>query len=147
MLKTKSLFLISFYMFLFLFSPKYINCEENPEDFSISRCDAYMDNSITDEYCFNYPLIFKNKNYMVNHFAKNKNGDFVVEFTEYTEYAELSTSRIFYGLTKNGQYFFSNESSYTREYNIDIDEERFYENNFINLDGKYNSKKFICNYF
>ena len=140
MLKTERLFIISFYMLLFIFSPKYINCEENPEDFSISRCDAYMDNSITDEYCFNYPLIFQNKNYMVNHFAKNKNGDFVVEFTEYTEYAEFSTSRIFYGLTKNGQYFFSNESSFTREYNIDIDEETFYENDFINLDGKYNSK-------
>ena len=134
----KYLLLINSFLFIFLllFSCKNINCADE-EDFFSSYC-SFADNyiSLTDEKI----LIFKNKNYQVNNFATNKNGDLVTEFVEYTEYNELSSSRLFYGLTKDGRYFFSNESSYTREFNIDIDEEKFYENVFYNLDGIYNSK-------
>ena len=130
--------LIDFYFFIFLFFLSYGNIFCQEEYYSFSECDYY--NLLTNEYCFNNIIIFKDKNYQVNHFAKNKNGDFIVEFTENTEYDELSSSRLFYGLTKNGQYLFPNESSHTYEYKIDIDEETYYENVFYNLDGIYDSK-------
>ena len=126
------------FIFLFLFSCKNINCQ-NEDYFFNPNCDEY-DNKLTDDNCFNRIIMFNNKNYQVNHFAKNKNGDFVAEFTEYSEYDELSSSRLFYGLTNDGWHFFSNESSNTRELNIDIDEETYYENSFFNLYGIYNSK-------
>ena len=135
-----SLIYFYFFIFLFLFSCGNIICQE--EDLFNSGCDYYEKyNFLTNnEYCFNNIIIFKDKNYQVNHFAKKKNGDFIVEFTEHTEYDELSSSRLFYGLTNDGQYFFPNESSYTYESNIDIDEETYYENIFYNLDGIYDSK-------
>ena len=135
-----SLIYFYFFIFLFLFSCGNIICQE--EDLFNSGCDYYEKyNFLTNnEYCFNNIIIFKGKNYQVNHFAKKKNGDFIVEFTEHTEYDELSSSRLFYGLTNDGQYFFPNESSYTYESNIDIDEETYYENIFYNLDGIYDSK-------
>ena len=128
------------FIFLFLFPLKNINCQ-NEEDFFDSYC-SFSDNYIqlTDDNCFNKILVFKNTNYQVNNFGTNKNGDLVIEFIEYTEYDELSSSRLFYGLTKDGRYFFSNESTYTREFNIDIDEETYYDNTFFNFDGIYNSK-------
>ena len=45
----------------------------------------------------------------------SKNGDLVLEFSEDNE---ISSSRLFYGLTKDGRYFFKNQSSYTYELNI-----------------------------
>ena len=96
----KYLLLINSFLFIFLllFSCKNINCADE-EDFFSSYC-SFADNyiSLTDEKI----LIFKNKNYQVNNFATNKNGDLSIEFVEYIEYNELSSSRLFYGLTKDG---------------------------------------------
>ena len=130
----------NFYIFIVLFLLFFITLICDDREYYISYCQEDNTNLLNDENCFNNLLIFKHKNYQVNNFAKNKNGDFVVEFTEYTEYDELSSSRLFYGLTKDGQNFFSNESSYNREFNIDIDEETYYENIYFNLDGIYDSK-------
>ena len=108
--------MINSYLFisLFLFSYRNIKCEER--EYSISECSIDYYNYLTDnEQCFNKILLFNHKKYQVNHFAKNKNGDFVVEYTENTEYDELSSFRLFYGLTKDGRYFFFNESSYTSD--------------------------------
>ena len=44
----------------------------------------------------------------------------------------MPTSFLFYGLSKNGRYCFSNESSYTQEKDIDIDE-------VIDIAGYYNN--------
>jgi len=52
----------------------------------------------------------------------NKNGDLIIEFSEDNE---ISSSRLFYGLTKDGRYFFKNQTSYT--YDINIDYENFEE--------------------
>ena len=77
----------NFYLltFLFLFSFKTINCQREL-DISNSECNSYQ-NDLTDENCFNNVL--KLENYQVNHFAENKNGDFVVEFTKFTENNEI----------------------------------------------------------
>ena len=87
---------------------------------------------LSNDQCFNNIMILDNKNYQANNFAKNKNGDSVVEFSEDNE---ISSSRLFYGLTKDGRYFFKNQSSYT--YELNIDNEDFLE--YYNYYGIYNS--------
>ena len=86
--------------------------------------------SLLNEYCFNDILYFKNKNYQ---FAKNKNGDLIVQLTELTKNIELTNSKIFYGLKSDGRYFFSNES-YVHKFNIDLGEDtKKNENNNFEL--------------
>ena len=83
-------------LFLFLVSFKIITCQNN-----------YY--SLSDGAIFNDILTFEN--YLVNNFAKNNDGDFVISFTEYSESIDRyrTSSRKFYGLQNNGQYFFSDE--------------------------------------
>ena len=87
---------------------------------------------LSNDQCFNNIMILDNKNYQANNFAKNKNGDLVIEFSEDNE---ISSSRLFYGLTKDGRYFFKNHTSYT--YELNINNEDFLEN--YNYYGIYNS--------
>ena len=99
-------------LFLFLLNLKIINSATSMND-----CQNYP--SITNEECFNNILIFDNKKYKSGNFVINNKGDLIIEF--YGE-DEVSTSRLFYGLTKDGRHLFSNKSSYTYELNVDIDE-------------------------
>ena len=100
------------------------------EVFYISYCfhNDYGVYSLLNEYYFNKILIFKNKDYHLNNFAKNKNGDILAEFTKYANNDELSSSRMFYGLKNNGQNLFYNKSSNTFEFNISNDEKTSNEN-------------------
>ena len=61
----------------------------------------------------------------------NRNGDLIIEYYSEENYYDISNSILFYGLSKNGRYCFSNESSYTQEKNIDINE-------IIDISGYYN---------
>jgi len=73
--------------------------------FNIDACDSnpiYINN----ELCFNNIIIFDRKNFQLNNFAKNSNEDMLVQFTENTNYGEQFSSRLFYGLTKEGKNFF-----------------------------------------
>ena len=63
--------------------------------------------------------------------SMNKNGDLIIEYYSEENYYEIPNSILFYGLSKNGRYCFSDESSYTQEKNIDIDE-------IIDISGYYN---------
>ena len=105
------------------------NQEPIEEQYGIFSC-IYNPN-IKNKDCFNNIIIFNQKKYQVNNFAKNKNGDILIQYNEYNNYDELNSSRIFYGLTKDGGYFFSNKSSYTREFNINIDEEIWENSDFL----------------
>ena len=131
-----------FYTFLFL-SLSISYCQDMTSDPS-SNIYSCIENgnelSLNNRNCFNNILVFDQKNYQVNSFAKNKNGDILIQFSEHTNYSESSSSRLFYGLTKDGRYFFSNKSSYSNEVNVDIDEETFYDNEFYYLDAIRNSK-------
>ena len=112
--------------------------------FSIDACDGnnlYIDN----RYCFNNIIIFGQKNFQLNNFAKNSNEDILIQFTEYTQYGDQFSSRLFYGLTKEGKYFFPNKSSYSNEFNIDIDEDTFYDNELYYLNEIKNSKNLLIN--
>jgi hypothetical protein len=99
--------------------------------------------SLKNKDCFNNVIKFKHKKYLSNNFALSSNGDFITEFTEYTKYDELSYSRLFYGFTKEGRYFLSNQSSFTDEKNIDIDENEYNENELFYHHAMYNSKNFF----
>ena len=85
---------------------------------------------IYNETLFNNILKFNQKQYQINNFAKNENEDFIIQFSEDSNFNELSSSRLFYGLTNEGRYFFSNKSSYSKEFNINIDLETFLDNDF-----------------
>ena len=66
-----------------------------------------QDVAITDTSCFNDVLKFNSKHYRAGHFVTYKNGDLIVEFSND---GGDSKARIFYGLTKNGRYYFPNNS-------------------------------------
>ena len=81
-----SLFVFHFFIFLI----KNTNC-------------AYCGrgSSITSTVCFNNIIYFEqeNRNYSAGHFAVNKNGDMIIEYS-YNQY------RLFYGLKADGNYYF-----------------------------------------
>ena len=64
----------------------------------------------------------------------NKNGDLIIEYYSEENYYDIPNSILYYGLSKNGRQFFSNETSYTQEKNIEIDE-------MIDIAGYYNNFK------
>ena len=72
-----------------------------------SQCSK--DNAITNKACFNDVLTFNNKKYRAGHFVTYKNGDMIVEFSDDGGSTD-GFSRIFYGLKKNGRYYFPGES-------------------------------------
>ena len=113
---------ITFISFLSIF--KILNCQYD--------CSSAP---ITNINCLNNVLKFNNKKYKAGTFAKNKNGDIFIEFSEDSE---ISSSRLFYGLTKDGKYFFSNQSSSTKELDINIDNINT-DYGFYNSYGVYNS--------
>ena len=104
---------------------------DNIDPFGINSCfnKPYIDNY----ECFNNIIIFNQKKYQLNNFAANKNGDILIQYNEYNNYDSENSSRLFYGLTKNGSYFFSNKSSFSHEFNISVDEEILEDSDFLNL--------------
>ena len=98
-------------LIIFLSNAKVFNSQETPNE-----CD--IDPSLNNEQCFNNILKFDHKHYQASNLAMSKNGDLVIEFSEDNE---ISSSRLFYGLTKDGRYFFKNQSSYTYELNINYE--------------------------
>jgi len=70
----------------------------------------------------------------------DKNGDFLIQYNELSIEDELISNRLFYGLTKNGSYFFSNKSSYVHEVNININEKILEESYFLNIFELQDSK-------
>ena len=78
---------------------------------SLTSCSK--NDSISNKACFNDVLIFNNMQYRAGHSALNKDGLFILEFSTNSE----SGIRVFYGLEKNGRYFFS-ENSPTKEINL-----------------------------
>ena len=78
---------------------------------SLTSCSK--NDSISNKACFNDVLIFNNMQYRAGHSALNKDGLFILEFSTNSE----SGIRVFYGLEKNGRFFFSDNSP-TKEINL-----------------------------
>ena len=124
----------NFYLlvFLFYFPLKITICQD---DYSTLKCNDNLD-SLTNEQCFNNVLKFEN--YQVNHFARNSNGDVVVEFTKYAENNEISSSRKFYVLQYDGHYFLIDEPIRAKEFDININVDTIDENQKVGLDVSKN---------
>jgi len=97
---------------------KDYNCQPADPNPIIPDATCNDDPSLDNIQCFDNIIKFDHKNYQTSNFAKNKNGDLIIEFSEDNE---ISSSRLFYGLTNDGRYYFKNQSSYTYELNIDND--------------------------
>ena len=93
-----------------------------------------------DINCFNEVLYFNSKNYRAGHFAINNKGDMIVEYSD-------ERSRLFYGLKKNGRYFFETENNIKEIENIQVSSSisyyhRYESNNiFIYLEDDINKEK------
>ena len=93
-----------------------------------------------DTNCFNEILFFNTKNYRAGHFAINKKGDMVVEYSD-------EHSRLFYGLKNNGRYFFETENNLKeindlQNYNQTEAYPRYESNNiFVYLENDINKEK------
>ena len=104
----------------------------------INPCDDYQC-YLSNSECFNNIITFEHKQYQSNNFAINKKGEMILELNEYYDFEDIFASRLFYGLTKDGKFLFSNQSSYLYELNIDIDDEIFDYYCYYNFYSSYNS--------
>ena len=70
-------------------------------------CDAPQNIiALTDASILNAAIIFNHNNWRAGHASINKNGDMIIEFSLDTQEGK---SRLFYGLQKNGRYYFTDE--------------------------------------
>ena len=70
-------------------------CEENEDN-------CFIDNSIIKTQSLNNIFIFNNKNYRYGSIALNDNGDLIIEYS-------YNKTRLFFGLKKNGDYYFNDK--------------------------------------
>ena len=71
--------------------------------FQIFNCDSLCKGkSFSDTSCFSQIISFKDKKYRAGHAAINRNGDLIIEYSVDEEVGD----RLFFGLKKNGRYYF-----------------------------------------
>ena len=125
--------IILFISFSFL---SYINNQDEIRKLNPERdlaAPAFEEKNINNKECFNNVVKLTQKNYHLNSIGSNMRGNFLVQYNEYMNNDELKSSRFVYGLTKNGQCFFSEKFSFSNEYNIEIDEDIFEESYYSNI--------------
>ena len=98
-----------FILFLFISNLKPFNCQPGNQNVDLNEeidLNEYaFPPSLNNNKFFNNKLMFNNKNYQAGNFAINKNGDLILQLSEDNE---ISSSRLFYGLTKDGKKLFLN---------------------------------------
>jgi hypothetical protein len=109
-------------IFIFLIYKKFIKCvclKDNPikingtcnlqfcneSDFKSGICS--IDNEIIKTQWLNNFIIFDEYRYRFSYMAINKKGDFILE----TSPEDLNGVRLFFGLKKNGRYYFKNSNN------------------------------------
>ena len=103
-------------------------CQENEDN-------CLIDNSIIKTQWLNNIFIFNDKNYRYGSIAINDNEDLIIEYSYYK-------TRLFFGLKKNGDYYFNDKPTKI----IEIEEEesfsRFYSN-LIFVTDNINQKEYL----
>ena len=130
-----------FKLFIYISFLYIINCDEKIYKICEDDNNNNQQNS-NEEICLDNVIKFDNKEYRANNFAKNKKGDVILELTELKEdndNNEYSSSRLFYGITKEGYPLFANNTSYTHEIQINKSKEKFDDNENNNLFNNYSS--------
>ena len=113
--------ILNIILFSFIINLTIIYCQEN------NICNINL--TLSNNELFNNLLIFDNQDYQANNFIINKKGDLLLELTEYTE-NENKYSKNFHYLTKDRKFLFDNNSSYSNEYNINIEQNNSYNYTF-----------------
>ena len=86
-------------IFLLFFQIEIIFCGDQNSCFKIY--------DITNTECFNDRIILANK-FRAGHFVTMKDGTLIIEYSN----DGVNYLRLFYGLKKNGRYYFENESPF-----------------------------------
>ena len=103
-------------------------CEENEDN-------CLIDNSIIKTQWLNNIFIFNDKNYRYGSIVINDNGDLIIEYS-------YSKTRIFFGLKKNGDYYFNDKPTKI----IDIEDEENFSRSHSRLmfvTNNYNQKQYL----
>ena len=109
--------IISFYIFLKIIIPSHCECELNKPFIKNGICQikpcsknelkqkiCLINNSIIKTQWLNNIIIFNERKYRYGSFALNSEGDIFIEYSN-------DNSRLFYGLKKNGKYYFKNDEN------------------------------------
>ena len=103
--------------------------------------------AINETDCFNDLIIIK-QYYKSGNFATNKKGDMIIEYSN--SGSTRTNQRLFYGIKKNGRYFFSGEKAYREKEvnhpdpNININARYEARNIFVSLeDDKDKEKEYL----
>ena len=111
-------------MSLILTNPQYINQRRQKPPFilhlilfllqikisiSVVENSCYQVYDYENEDCFNDKIKFHN-NFRAGHFVTLKDGSLIIEYSS----DAVNYERFFYGLKKNGRYYFENESAFKR---------------------------------
>ena len=138
--------MVNLLLYLLIFSFIYISNQIlcNNSDNSMKICESSFNNNqpyLNEKDCLNNVIKFDSKKYIANNFAKNKEGDLIFELTESKDdnTKEIYTSRLFYGLTKEGLPFFTNNTAYIHEIKINESKVISNDNEYHNLYNSFNS--------
>ena len=112
-------------IFFLLFKIEVISCG--------NQTSCYKIYNLTNKECFNDRIILANK-FRAGHFVTTKDGSLIIEYSN----AGPNYLRLFYGLKKNGRYYFENETPF-RHFNA---------TNPVNksLNGRYESKNIVLHF-
>ena len=116
--KSKNIF-NSLSIFLFILKINLLFCKS---------CKGITD--LTDIGCFNSVIMFNHQHYRAGHGATNDNGDTIFEFSVDDVYSK----RLFYGLKKNGRYYFPGEPVF-KEFDITDKNDTSNSNNLGRLES------------
>jgi len=81
-----------------------------PASFYIQGICKY-NKSYLNSSCFNDKIEF-HENFRAGHFETFKDGSLIIEYSEDSGHSVDNNNRLFYGLKKNGRYYFPNESPF-----------------------------------
>ena len=114
-------------------------CVSSCLDSEINSQECIIDNSIIKIQWLNNIFVFDSNHFRAGHFAFNTNGDMLIEYS-YGKY------RLFFGLKKNGKYYFddSNENEIPKKL-ITLEDSNYkrYESKNIFMSLKNNTKEYL----
>ena len=123
---TKKYWHLNIILLFFFLKIININCDD---------IECKKNSSLLNTNCFNNIKLFNSKKYRAGHFASNKKGDLIIEFSE--DDGDSCSSRLFYGLKSDGRYFFNEEKAI---YEFNINGAKVSEQNSDYYYARYESK-------
>ena len=128
-------FRLYIFIFLFLISFNFVACD-----------DCFKVTNLQNKTCFNDVITFNHDKWRAGHACNDRDENLIVEFS----LDKNSSRRLFYGLNKNGRYYFPDEPVY-KELDLtcqdcpdDILQGRFESRNIlVSIDGDSTNKQYL----